>query len=137
MRLANWESSVITYLNECRTTPFAWGAHDCCIFANNVVQRVSGCSLYDKFAGHYTTERGALIALKRYGEGDLVGTITELLGTPIPRLQLRRGDIALVSNDGLLGLAIAVVWAGFLVQPGTHGLVQMPTEYASRGWRVG
>lgn len=136
MRLKNWETELHTYFESCRTTPFKWGEFDCCVFAAKCVEILTGENHYAAFDGRYRTERGSLTALKRYGTGELESTISKSLGEPVAPLLLGRGDIALMQTDGLLNQAVAVCWSGFLIQPGTHGLVHMPMQYAVRGWRV-
>ena len=137
MRLPDWLDSTTRYLEACRDKPFAWGEHDCCLFAADVAKRSTGIDYAQNFRGHYTTERGALRALRRYGEGNLPDTITQYLGDAVPPLLLRRGDVALMKVDGLIGYAVGVCWVGGLVYVGQRGLVSMPLNYAVSGWRVG
>lgn len=136
MRLPNWENDVLAYFEQHRMTRFEWGVFDCCSFAADVVKRATGVDYYEAFSGHYTTERGAIRALRKYGHKTLQNTLQHALGDVVAPLQLRRGDLALVKNDGLLGQALAVCWSGGLIMPGEYGLVQLPFPYATCGWRV-
>lgn len=137
MRLPDWLDNTSAYLETCRTKQFVWGEHDCCLFAAEVAKRITGIDYARDFRGHYSTERGGLRAIRKYGAGNLPDTITQYLGEPVPPLLLSRGDAALLKVDGLIGHAIGVCWVGGLVYVGQHGLVSMPLNYAVYGWRVG
>ncbi len=137
MRLPDWLDSTNSYLETCRAKQFVWGEHDCCLFAAEVAKRITGIDYAQDFRGHYSTEKGALRAIRKYGSGNLPDTVNKYLGEPVPPLLLRRGDAALMEVDGLIGYAIGVCWVGGLVYVGQHGLVSMPLSYAVSGWRVG
>ena len=136
MRLPNWEPEVIAYFEQHRATRFEWGKFDCCTFAAEVVKRATGVDYYNEFSGHYSTEKGAIRALRKYGLNTLENTLSDKVGAAVAPLLLRRGDVALVKNNGLLGRALAVCWSGVLIMPGEYGLVQLPFAYADCGWRI-
>lgn len=112
--------------------PFAWGSHDCALFAAEVVLAITGIDLAAEYRG-YSTEAGAAKILKR--QGGLEGIATRALGESRSPLLARPGDVGLVMNDGreCLGVCTGATWH----VPGTHGLVALPLSDAIKSWRVG
>jgi hypothetical protein len=133
MRHDNWERALSCYLTECSNTAFAWGEHDCCLFAANTVLAMTGTDFAAPFRGKYSTALGSVRALKRYGSGDLHSTLIDVLGSPVPNLLAKRGDVALVEIDGQLsaGIHYNSVWC-----VGDAGLVSvLPTRVIS-SWSI-
>ena len=133
MRCSNWETLLAEYLDKCLNKPFVWGEHDCCLFAANVIKIITGVDFAAPFRGKYSTQLGAIRALKRYGSGDLTSTLNMIFGEPVSKLNVRRGDVALVANSG--EPAMAIVFNG-LWYVGVNGLVKTTMTDALVFWRV-
>lgn len=133
MRQGDWGTALAEYLEWCKDKPFVWGKHDCCLFAANAVVAMGGQDYAAEFRGKYTTAIGSARALKKYGQGDIASTLTAKLGQPCARLQARRGDFALLENDGnpALGIVFNGVW-----YVGLNGLIKLPLNAASTFWSV-
>lgn len=73
-RLPKWRARFSSYLIEVAGKPFEWGAHDCALHPADGVLAQTGDDLAAEFRGRYSTETGAVRALKRYGAGTLADT---------------------------------------------------------------
>lgn len=113
-RLPNWEARLAAYLSPLRLRPFAWGSHDCCLFAAGAVEAMTGVDPMPEFRGRYSTAIGAARALKRYGAGTLDTTLNTKFA-PVPAALAHRGDI--IMSDGLLGIC----GGSFLYAVGSEG----------------
>jgi len=141
-RLPGWEGKLPAYLKRAASTPFAWGSHDCALFAAGWVIEMTGIDFAAPYRG-YKTARGAAGKLKRLAGGELAAAARQALGAPLPSpLLARRGDIAavtVVTEDAGPETVLGVVddsgmWVAVLSQV---GLERLPLETATRAWAVG
>ncbi|MBB4620123.1 DUF6950 family protein, partial [Sphingomonas abaci] len=70
-RYPDWEARLAAYLEPLRARPFAWGRHDCSTFAAGAVEAMTGVDPMPEFRGRYSTARGSVRALRRFGAGTL------------------------------------------------------------------
>ena len=123
---------LLDYVECCRLRPFAWGRHDCALFAAGAVLTLTGHDPAADARGAYTTEWGALRWLKRQGM-----TLRELaaqrLGEPRPVLLARRGDLVWLPDPGALGVCLGHDCAF----PGPAGLEFRPLADCACCWRIG
>ena len=113
--------------------PFAWGKHDCCIFAAGAVAEMTGVEMVE--APDYTTALGAARALGRLGHRDVVDLASAYLRPWQSLLMARRGDIAAL--DAGQGLSLGVVLGASVAAPGEQGLIFFPLNRAVKAWRAG
>jgi hypothetical protein len=133
-RHQNWVALLYAFIEQRKSMGFAWGQNDCCMFAADAVLAMTGVDYAANFRGKYTTKVGAARALRRYGAGTIQATLTELLGAPVSRLNLRRGDVVLGSLNGQ-------PTAGILLQhpvaPSDDTLAHFNASDIICGWRIG
>jgi hypothetical protein len=96
-----------------KETTFKWGSHDCCMFAADVVQAMTGEDWASEFRGKYSTKDGAIEALQTIGKGSLYHTIRGKFGNPKPLAQAKRGWLMGKKTGDWLALGICT---------GTHTL---------------
>lgn len=111
---------------------FAWGTADCCTWAFDAVQAVTGVDAIDDLRGTYATRWQALRVLWR------AGGLRALLDARLPgRVPdggvLMHGDVGLVPGGLMPGGpmlvgALAVWWRGAWVGQGQDGLVTLATD---------
>ena len=130
-KLPDWEPRIAAYLDACATRPFAYGAHDCCLFGAGAIEALTGHDAGKPWRGKYRTEAGAAKALKRRWFDDIDGPFTDLLGEPTAPLMAARGDI--VSD----GANIGVMWVGGAWFVTDDGLQMQPATGLQRCWKVG
>ena len=111
--------------------PFAWGTHDCCLFAADAVLAQTGEDPAAEFRGTYADARQALELLTELGG---LTAVAGRAGEPVQALCAQVGDIGLVEHDGreLLAVCAGPVW----LVPAEQGLAALPIDAATSAWRV-
>lgn len=94
MRVENWVERLDAVFSDAAARPFAWGSHDCCLFAARCVEAMTGEHPMPDAVGAYKTKTGAYRWLKR--EFGTVRQMLELLlDAPCNPNFAKRGDLAL------------------------------------------
>lgn len=133
-RLPDWSVRLQAVVVQRLAQAFAWGVHDCALYAADCVQACTGTDPAADLRGRYSTERGAARLIRRVaGEGGLAALASARLGAEIAPALAIRGDVGVANRgDGQLALVVCngPVWQG----PGPGGIViaQQPL----RAWRV-
>lgn len=140
MRYSDWQTKLANYLRDLRDKPFAWGVHDCALFACNSVELITGRDPAAPFRGLYNDKRSAYIALKKFAGGGLAETAEKIginMGFPenAPNFQ-QRGDVALCDNGGEDALGVIDLTGRYVMIAGEHGMVRKPLDCVKRSWRV-
>lgn len=132
-RLPDWPARLSVLVAQAHALPFAWGLHDCCLWAADAVVAVVGVDPAADIRGQYTTAQGAHRAL--HAHGGLLGAGRRTgQRLALPTLA-RDGDVGLV-HDGrrpMLGVRVAAVW----LCAATTGLRALPCSAARMAWGVG
>jgi hypothetical protein len=81
------------------STPFEWGTWDCCVFSADAVEAMTGEDKLDFVRGQYDSKLGAAKMLREKGEGTLYKTTVSVLGEPIHKSRVKRGDVVLRKNN--------------------------------------
>lgn len=132
-RLSTWEADLAAYIADVRTRPYAYGEHDCGLFAAGAVLAMTGEDPGAPFRGQYSNEIGCAKALKKFGAGDLESTLDSLF-EPCSAGFARRGD--LIWNGAAVGVSMGT-YALFVGQEGEReGLIRVPRSEWARAWRV-
>lgn len=111
--------------------PFAWGVHDCALWAADAIQAQLGPDPAQALRGRYRTQLGALRLLAPLG--GLAGVASAVLGAPLryPLLACA-GDVGL-THQGALAVCAGSTW---LVAT-RDGMGHLPLADAVQAWRVG
>jgi hypothetical protein len=112
-------------------TPFAWGQHDCCLWAADAVLAVTG---HDHAAAHRGSYRTATSAARRLQALGGLCAVAAQVGPAVPPLATVDGDIGLVQRDDRQLLAVRV--AGVWLAPGPTGLAAVSSSAVSQAWSV-
>lgn len=133
MRKPDWQIRLHDLLLAERFTPFAWGTHDCILFAKRTIEAVSDIQIvlpgewHDELEAEAITEAG----------GGLENLISLYLGSSVPWGWCAAGDVVLMRLDADgKNLTLAVHDGAQLVAPGPSGLRRVPFMLALKGWRV-
>jgi len=129
-RLPDWSTRLQAIVALRLSTPFAWGAHDCVLFAADCVRAVTGVDPAAGMRGRYVTERQARRLLRQ--RGGLARLAAAHLGPEVSPLLAQRGDIGLCEHEGRVLLAVCN--GDHWLAPGPQGLGHL--ERARRAWRV-
>ena len=142
-RLEDWPERLIAYLDAQEKTTFRWGTTDCVMFVCNGVLELTGVDPIPQYrkskngVGTYTTERGAVMALKRR-DGTLPALMTRRFGPSVDWKHARRGDIVLLEKEDVSSTPIGLcVGQSSVFRSPISGLVHVETSGVSSAWRVG
>ena len=131
MKHPDWHNRLIAVIRAAEKRPFLWGEHDCCLFAADCAEAMTGDDFADGWRGTYDSETGAKKALLR-GGGSLENVLAKYLDE-VPVKMAQRGDIAIVENAGTR--CAGVIYGGAVWVPGETGLVCLRIKPLST-WRV-
>lgn len=131
MKHPDWHNRLITVIRAAEKRPFFWGEHDCCLFAADCAEAMTGDNFAGGWRGTYDSETGAKKAILR-GGGSLEKVLAQYLDE-VPVKMAQRGDIAVVENAG--SRCAGVVYGGAVWVPGETGLLCLRIKPMSV-WRV-
>lgn len=137
------------FLRDHMAKPFVWGSNDCCLFAANAIQAMTGEDIADDFRDKYDSQASAFALIKSVTGGDSVidaiahcatkHRLTEWLsadGKPLP-LMARRGDLVAVRNaDDEIIAGIVDLSGRYVACMGDRGIVRLPISNIIRAWHV-
>lgn len=132
-RFEDWTSRLDDFIDLRRATPFCWGSQDCCTFAADAVEAITGTDPLEELRGKWKTEKQADSYLKKLG-GIGRGVIGKL-GKPVPSTFARRGDVVLVEVGEVKALGICL--GSIVAAPAPDGLVFVQMVEAHMAWRIG
>jgi hypothetical protein len=143
-RVQDWPTLLFHFIESRRSTPFAWGRHDCCLFAADGILAQTGLDLAAGiFRGKYRDALGAARLVRKHGgiEAIAVKGCARFGYKPVPVLMAQRGDMVLLpasatGNPGK-GPALGVCVGAEAAFPGASGLVFLPMASCRRAWRIG
>lgn len=131
MKHPDWHNRLIAVIRAAEKRPFLWGEHDCCLFAADCAEAMTGDNFAEGWRGTYDSETGAKKALLR-GGGSLEKVLAKYLDE-VPVKMAQRGDIAIVENAGTR--CAGVIYGGGVWVPGETSLVCLRVKPLS-AWRV-
>lgn len=132
MRYENWVERLYSFVDEMSDKPFAWGEHDCCLFAAGAIFAITGHDYAFGLRGTYSTEKEAYHLIKKMG--GIKSIVGKALGDEIKPLMAQRGDLVLI--DGEHGDTLGICLGASCVAPGEFGLTYLPFNRAISAWRV-
>jgi hypothetical protein len=133
-RLFDWEDRLSIYLDNCSDISFQWGEHDCVLFAATCIEKMCGIDIAKEYRGSYSDARGAAEALRTYGKGTIIASVTDIFGKSRHQSMAKRGDI--VEYKNCLGICVGN-WCWFIGEnEGQSGLHALPTKDVSKCWHV-
>ena len=132
-RLPNWDAALAAYLAERESWPFAYGVHDCAMFAAGAVRAMRGVDPAEAFRNRYRTRAGSLKILRTVGEGTLEKTFDARFPF-VPPGYARRGD--LVWNGESVGVCFNGDGLFVPLDEDGQGYVRLPRETWRKAWAV-
>lgn len=132
MRIEGWEAALNEIIQSRTVTPFKWGEHDCCLFAADCVEAMTGRDYADKLRGSYKNAAEAKKVINAYG--DMETMISSLLGAPCETAFAHRGDVMMLDTSS--GPALGICCGKLSVFAGHTGLVYHKTMKCCMAWRI-
>lgn len=108
-RRAGWPEHLHACIAARLGQPFAWGRHDCCLFAADCVAAITGADPAADLRGRYATASSAQRLLVAFG--GLAALARRRLGAEISVQAVWPGDVG-ISLAGLLQTPLLAVWSG-------------------------
>lgn len=137
MRPTNWPTLLDGEIRAAREAVFAWGTHDCFLWAARVVRRLGGPDIAAD-VGTWHDEASATAAIARWGadlEAGLVAKCAGLGMQEMPPAMAQRGDLVVLSIPRRPPLA-AICAGRDALAPAPNGLAALPMRLAVRAWVV-
>lgn len=128
-RLPDWRPRLAAYLEEVRTRPFAYGGHDCALFAAGAVEAMTGTDLAADYRGRYGSLKEGLKLVK----GGHLAILRDHL-RPVAPAFAQVGDIALIGEVGFP--ALGLIQGETILVLREDGLGLMPRAAATGVWQV-
>lgn len=132
-RLPDWAPRLQQTIEAASGRLFSWGEHDCCLFAADCIQAMTGADLMAEFRGQYDSAESAYRLIGRRG---LASHLSQRLGDALPALFAHRGDLMTATGeDGRPAVGICVGEKALFLGPA--GLLSLPISDCLSTWRVG
>ena len=132
-RHIDWRSRLLRYASDAARRPFAYGRHDCALFAAGAVAAMTGEDPAAAWRGRYTTFRGGLRVIRKSGHTDHIAAAAAWFAE-IPPAFAQVGDLAVVPGDA--GPALGVVAGAHVWVLRPDGLGTVPLTDAVRAFRT-
>jgi hypothetical protein len=133
-KLSDWQARLNAYLARVWFRPFAYGAHDCALFAAGAVEAMTGVDPAAAYRGRYATQADGMALL--LVEGGAMSPIAHarMLFDQVEPAFAQTGDLAAVETPE--GRALGVVRGAVVYLAGRDGLVTLPVTRARHAFRV-
>ena len=142
-RIPQWETRAFPdFLRSRVDTPFKWGVQDCCLFAADAVQAITGTDIADDFRDKYTDEPSAFALIKSVTGGTTVADAVAYCATKhglvenVHPLMAKRGDLVVIANGGSLIAGVVHLNGSQVISVSEAGPVRLPITSITRSWSV-
>jgi len=140
-RAQDWEERLDRFVKSRRSTPFAWGTHDCCLFAADAIESMTGVDIAVKFRGKYDSLASCMSVLKGFGYTDIESMIRAELKswqfTPVAPVRAHRGDLAMCNLAAGPALCVVGMNGKESIGVGESGLMKLRTYHDfTQAWHV-
>lgn len=135
-RLSDWPERLAKFIADTRQKPFVWGENDCCLFAMDCVEAITGHDLAEPYRGYKSQIQALRLLNKCGGVAGIADAVAAKYNIPeIPPLTAQRGDVCLfdIGRGDTLGIRAGE----HIFAPGREGLIGFPSLQAVRAWRIG
>lgn len=133
-RIKGWERALLEEVKRHAALPFSWEQSNCVYFPMDCVKAITGADPWEEVRGICKSEDDFKRGMARYKFKNL-GDAFGAKFSEIPLLNLSRGDIAVVEQDGELGGAVCI--NTYLVGKARTGMAYIPISLALRAFKVG
>ena len=140
-KLPDWEQRLHAFIDGRKTSPFAWGSNDCCLWAADAVLAMTGIDIADKFRGKYDSEASCMAMLKSLGYSDIETMIRKELTswqlTPVQPTFAHRGDLVMSMQANQPALCVVGLDGKHSLGVGERGLMKINTYHdCVQAWRI-
>lgn len=134
-RLPDWPERLSEIIDAARYKPFVWGEHDCCLFAMDCVQAMTGVDLAAPYRGYKGKKQGLMVLKENGGLRGIAETVARKFNiAEIDPAFAGRGDVCLF-NIGQ-GDSLGIRAGEWIYAPGLDAIAAMRLSLAKRAWRI-
>tara|TARA_R110002110_G_scaffold394059_2_gene608090 strand:+ start:240 stop:656 length:417 start_codon:yes stop_codon:yes gene_type:complete len=110
VKLPNWKSNLLKYIDDCKDKGFRWGQWDCLKFVNGAVKAQRNVGFADDWFGSYSTPRGAALNYARITRYGIYNNVIEGIDDRLSRCSLAEvgSIVAIKSGTDVLGYSLGV-----------------------------
>jgi hypothetical protein len=135
LRRVGWEKRYHLALAKAQSRTFELGAWDCCIFAADIVNAITGVDPAQDYRGSKLAAFRAINAAGSLNEfASRIATEAGLVPWPVARAH--RGDVVLLPGDRDFDCTVAVCVGAYAAAPGQSGLTFKPMADALACWHI-
>lgn len=135
VRLPDWPERLSEIIDASRHKPFIWGEHDCCLFAMDCVEAMTGVDLAEPFRGYKGKKQGFMVLKEHGGVKGIAESVADKFGIEeIDPAFAGRGDVCLF-NIGQ-GDSLGIRAGEWIYAPGLEAIAAMRLSLAKRAWRI-
>ena len=138
-RREDWPERLRAFVEAAARTPFAYGSHDCLLFATGAIEAMTGTDLAAAARGTYRDAEGAAAALAAFAGGGVLEAAERVAAEhglqEIAWPLAQRGDVAVVRTP--LGPALGICTGTHAAVAAPVGLAMVQMARIARAWRVG
>jgi uncharacterized protein DUF6950 len=140
-RFPDWQARLSQFLYLYRNRSFRYGDWDCCLFAADAIQVMTGADLAEGFRGTYNSRSTAYALLKANFGGPSVRAFAQYAAAKHGMEQVaisygRRGDMALIRRARDYSLGIISMTGKEIVVLRARTLMTIPLSYGLLAWHV-
>jgi len=135
MRIENWTTRLDNVLADAEARHFAWGKHDCCLFADAAHEAVTGTRLVPEAIEAYTDEKSAYRYLKKRFK-TIEGMAAQLLGDSCDPAFAGRGDIAMVQSGERFAVGVIDLTGENIAFVDAEGMARLPRSVGLKFWKI-
>lgn len=134
-RFPDWQERLSRFFALHRTRPFRYGDWDCCLFAADAIQQVTGVDIAAEFRGKYGSRREAYDLIRSVRlVAERVAALHGMQQVPIT--YARRGDMALIPRARDYSLGIVSLTGKEIVVLRSRKLMTLPLSYGLVAWHA-
>lgn len=143
IRSRTWSTRELhEYLTNHANTPFAWGTFDCCLFAADAVQAMTGVDIASDFRGEYSDSASAFALIHSVTGSTTVADAAAYCAAKHGLtewkhpLMAQRGDLVVFESGDNLIAGIVHLSGRYVVSVSESGLVKAPITAVQRAWHI-
>jgi hypothetical protein len=134
MRVENWNIKLSDYIKSVQNEPFTWGKFDCCLFAANCVEVMTGKDFTENLRYRYNSKITACRVLLDKNYLNIFDMVIKKIGEPKNPLFANRGDVVYYKKDEKESLGICL--GDKCVFVGENQLEYIPLQQVECAWSI-
>lgn len=140
-RFPDWQERLSRFFALYRNRPFRYGDWDCCLFAADAIQVMTGTDIAAEYRGKYQSRRTGYDLLKAHFGKPSVRAFAEQIATKHGLQQVtssyaRRGDMVLIPRARDYSLGIVSLTGKEIVVLRSRTLMTIPLAYGLLAWHA-